>query len=126
VKILEKATLLRLPQFEDSEFYDRLTRARREASARPLSVVTRAFQVVQHAVTLIGYAALLLQFSAWVVGALLLAAIPATVSEVHFSNQAFRARNWRSAETRKLLYLEQVLANDQYAKEVQLFGLGKS
>lgn len=124
IRILEKATRLGLPQFEDSEFYDRLTRARREASARPLSVVTRAFQVVQYTVSVIGYAALLLQFSGWVVGALLLAAIPATVSEVRFSNQAFRIRNWRSAETRKLLYLEHVLANDEYAKEVQLFGLG--
>lgn len=125
VRILEKATRLELPQFEDAEFYDRLTRARREASARPLSVVTRAFQVVQHAVSVVGYAALLFQFSGWVVGALLVAAIPATVSEVRFSNQAFRLRNWRSAETRKLLYLEQVLANDEYAKEVQVFGLGK-
>lgn len=125
VKILEKATRLELPQFEDAEFYDRLTRARREASARPLSVVTRAFQVVQHAVSVLGYAALLFQFSGWVVGALLVAAIPATVSEVRFSNHAFRLRNWRSAETRKLLYLEHVLANDEYAKEVQLFGLGK-
>lgn len=125
VKILEKATRLELTQFEDAEFYDRLTRARREASARPLSVVTRAFQVVQHAVSVLGYAALLFQFSGWVVGALLVAAIPATVSEVRFSNQAFRLRNWRSAETRKLLYLEHVLANDEYAKEVQLFGLGK-
>jgi ATP-binding cassette, subfamily B, bacterial len=124
IRILEKATRLGLPQFEDSEFYDRLTRARREASARPLSVVTRAFQVAQYAVSVLGYAVLLWQFSGWVVAALLLAAIPATVSEVRFSNQAFRLRNWRSADTRKLLYLEHVLANDEYAKEVQLFGLG--
>ena len=34
--ILEKALTLDLRQFEDSEFYDKLTRARREASSRPL------------------------------------------------------------------------------------------
>ena len=31
--ILEKALTLELAHFEDSEFYDKLTRARREASA---------------------------------------------------------------------------------------------
>ncbi|MEO0812327.1 MAG: ABC transporter ATP-binding protein, partial [Myxococcota bacterium] len=36
--VLEKAVSLELPQFEDSEFYDKLTRARREASSRPLSL----------------------------------------------------------------------------------------
>ncbi len=34
--ILEKALTLKLAHFEDSEFYDKLTRARREASTRPL------------------------------------------------------------------------------------------
>ncbi len=38
VMILEKAITLELAQFEDSEFYDKLTRARREASSRPLSL----------------------------------------------------------------------------------------
>jgi len=122
--ILQKATTLELPQFEDSEFYDKLTKARREASARPLSVVTRTFQMAQNVVTLLGYAALLVRFSGWAVGALLIAAIPATVAEVKFSNQAFRLRNWRSPESRRLMYLEYVLANDEHAKEVKLFGLG--
>ena len=36
VMILEKAMTLELTHFEDSEFYDKLTQARREASSRPL------------------------------------------------------------------------------------------
>ena len=48
VMILEKALTLELQHFEDSEFYDRLTRARREASTRPLSLVTRTFGLVQN------------------------------------------------------------------------------
>ena len=42
--ILEKALTLELAQFEDSEFYDKLTRARREASSRPLSLVMRTLR----------------------------------------------------------------------------------
>jgi ATP-binding cassette subfamily B protein len=43
VMILEKALTLELEHFENSEFYDKLTRARREASSRPLSLVMRTF-----------------------------------------------------------------------------------
>ena len=124
ISILEKAVDLDLKDFEDADYYDRLTKARREASSRPLSVVTRSFQLVQNTVSLLGYAALLLQFSGWAVAALLVAAIPATVAEMRFSNQAFRLRNWRSPESRKLMYLEYVLANDEHAKEVKLYELG--
>ncbi|WP_437569148.1 ABC transporter ATP-binding protein [Sorangium sp. So ce542] len=122
--ILGKALSLELRHFEDPEFYDQLTRARREASSRPASVVTESFSLVQNLITLAGYAALLVGFSGFAVLALVLAAIPATVAEARFSGAAFRLRNWRSPEARRLNYLEYVLANDGHAKEVKLFGLG--
>ena len=56
--------------------------------------------------------------------ALLAATIPAFIAEAKFSGAAFRLRNWRSPDTRRLLYLEYVLANDEHAKEVKLLGLG--
>ena len=124
VMILRKALTLELRHFEDTEFYDRLTRARREASSRPVSVVTSTFQFAQNTLLLAGYVALLLGFSGWAVLGLALAALPATFSELRFSSEAFRLRNWRAPETRRLNYLEYVLANDGHAKEVRLFGLG--
>jgi ATP-binding cassette subfamily B protein len=124
VAILEKARQLDLRHFEDPTFYDQLTRARREASSRPLSVVTDTFGLFQNALTLLGYIGLLVQFSAWVVLGLVVAAIPAAVVEMVYSRKAFRLRNWRSPDTRRLNYIEYVLANDRHAKEVMLFGLG--
>src|SRR5579862_3112779 len=62
VMILEKALTLELQHFEDSEFYDKLTRARREASTRPLSLVMRTFGLVQNAISLVSYGALLAHF----------------------------------------------------------------
>ena len=125
VAILDKALTLELAHFEDSEFYDQLTRARREASSRPVALVTDVFQLLQNVITLVGYGALLIRFSGWAVVGLVIATVPATLAEMRFSKQAFRLRNWRSPESRKLLYLEYVLANDEHAKEVKLFGLGK-
>src|SRR5947208_13377732 len=56
--------------------------------------------------------------------ALLVATIPAFIAEARFSGAAFRMRNWRSPDARRLNYLEYVMANDEHAKEVKLFGLG--
>ncbi len=124
VTILEKALGLDLRYFEDSEFYDKLTRARREASSRPIALITESFGLIQSFITLVGYGALLLRFSTWAVLALCVATIPATVAEMRYSKLAFKIRNWRSPESRRLMYLEYVLANDEHAKEVKLFGLG--
>ncbi|MDB6013998.1 MAG: ABC-type multidrug transport system, ATPase and permease component [Gammaproteobacteria bacterium] len=124
VMILEKALTLDLGHFEDSEFYDKLTRARREASTRPLSLVTRTFGLVQNGISLASYAALLSHFSPWAVIVLMLAGLPAFIAETKFSGDAFRLFRWRSPETRMQIYLETVLAREDHAKEVKLYGLG--
>ncbi|HVN45340.1 MAG TPA: ABC transporter ATP-binding protein [Steroidobacteraceae bacterium] len=124
VMILEKALSLELQHFEDSEFYDKLTRARREASTRPLSLVTRTFGLVQNGVSLASYGVLLAHFSPWAVAILLLAGFPAFVAEAKFSGDAFRLFRWRSPETRMQIYLETVIAREDHAKEVMLYRLG--
>ncbi|MFI5306161.1 MAG: ABC transporter ATP-binding protein [Polyangiales bacterium] len=122
--ILEKALTLTLADFEDSEFYDRMTRARREASARPLSLVKRAFGLVQNAVSVVVYAGLLWRLSPWTVLVLTLAAVPVFIAEARFSADAFRLFRWRAPDARKQTYLETLLAREDHAKEVKLFGLG--
>jgi ATP-binding cassette subfamily B protein len=121
--ILEKAVTLELRHFEDSEIYDKLTNARRYASTRPVAMVTDLLQLIQNSLTFLGYIGLLLAFNAWIVLALILAAIPAAISEMRFSNATFRLRNWRSPETRRLNYLEWILATDEHVKEVKILGL---
>ncbi len=122
--VLEKALTLRLSDFEDSDFYDRMTRARREASSRPLSLIKRVFGLGQNAISLTVYSSLLLHFSGWTALILVLAAMPIFVAETRFSDDAFRLFRWRAPETRKQAYLETLLAREDNAKEVQLFELG--
>jgi ATP-binding cassette subfamily B protein len=124
VEILEKALTLELAQFEDSELYDKMTRARREASSRPLSLVSQTFELGQSMITLVGLGALLAAFSPIALGVLIAAAIPPFVAELKFSGDAFRLSRWRTPETREQIYLETVLAREDHAKEVMLFGLG--
>ncbi|NMG06557.1 ABC transporter ATP-binding protein [Brasilonema sp. UFV-L1] len=124
ILILEKALTLDLTQFEDSEFYDKLTNARREASIRPLSLVNRTFGLVQNALSLVTYGVLLVKFSFWAVVVLILAAMPAFFAETKFAGEAFRLFSWRAPETRQQHYLETLLAREDFAKEVKLYQLG--
>ncbi|RCJ28341.1 ABC transporter permease [Nostoc sp. ATCC 43529] len=125
VLILEKALTLDLRQFEDSEFYDKLTNARREASVRPLSLVNRTFGLVQNALSLFTYGILLVNFSVWAVLMLILAAIPVFIAETKFAGEAFRLFSWRASETRQQHYLENLLAREDFVTEVKLYQLGE-
>ena len=123
VMILEKAQTLSLAQFEDSEFYDKLVRARREASTRPLALVNKTFGLMQNAIALSGFGVLLWQFSPSIIFLLLIAALPGFFAETFFSGKAFALFRWRSPEARQQNYLETLLAREDNAKEMKLFGL---
>ena len=125
VMILEKALTLELAHFEDSEFYDKLTRARREASSRPLSLVIKTFDLIRNMISLLTIATFLFQFSPYAVLLLITAGIPAFIAEAKFSGEAFRIYRRRSAERRMQLYLEMVLTREDGVKEVRLLDLGK-
>ncbi|MBF0276413.1 MAG: ABC transporter ATP-binding protein [SAR324 cluster bacterium] len=124
VLILEKAITLQLKNFEDPEFYDKLSRARREASTRPLSLVTRTFGLLQNLISLASYGTLLFQFSPLAVLILALCGLPSFIGETKFSGDAFRLFRWRSPDSRMQMYLETVLAREDSVKEVKLFQIG--
>ena len=125
VMILEKALTLELAHFEDAEYYDKLVRARREASSRPLSLVIKTFDLLRDLIALITFGIFLFQFSVWAVALLAIAGIPAFLAEAKFSGEAFRIHRRRSAERRMQIYLEMVLTREDGVKEVKLLQLGK-
>ena len=125
VMILEKALTLELAHFEDAEYYDKLVRARREASSRPLSLVTKTFDLLRNVISLIAIGAFLFQFSPYAVLLLSIAGVPAFIAEAKFSGEAFRVNKRRSAERRMQIYLEMVLTREDGVKEVKLLQLGK-
>jgi ATP-binding cassette subfamily B protein len=125
VMILEKALTLELAHFEDAEYYDKLVRARREASSRPLSLVIKTFDLARDVVALLTIGLWLFQFSPYAVLLLGLAGIPAFLAEAKFSGEAFRIHRRRSAERRVQIYLEMVLTREDGVKEVKLLQLGK-
>jgi ABC-type multidrug transport system fused ATPase/permease subunit len=125
VLILEKALTLDLAHFEDSEFYDKMTRAGDGASSRPVTLINRTYGFAKDILSLMTYSGLLLQFSVWAVLLLMLAAIPAFVTETRFAKDAFRLFHWRVPEKRERHYLEVLLAREDFVMEVKLYQLGQ-
>jgi ATP-binding cassette subfamily B protein/ATP-binding cassette subfamily C protein len=122
--ILEKALELELRHFEDADVYDKMQNARREASARPLSLVMQVFGIAQNGVTLAALSGLLLRLSPASVLVVVAASVPAFLAEARLSADSFRMWTWRAPEGRRLNYLEWILTRDSHVKEVKLFGLG--
>ena len=122
--ILTKALALGLADFENPETYDKLSRARGEATTRPLSLVRGVLSLGQGLLAMAACGALLVRFSMWIMLLLVAAALPAFFMNARFAVDAFRLFRWRSPEARRQAYLELVLGNDGHAKEVKLFGLG--
>ncbi len=120
--VAEKASRLSLRHFEDPAFMDVLERARKDASWRPVEMITHGVSLTRQLVTIAGFAALLLAFSPWAVLALLLASLP-FLAEARFSAQQYELRLARTQDERRAGYYQQALTSDSLVKEIKLFGL---
>ncbi|MFT7587939.1 MAG: ATP-binding cassette subfamily B protein, partial [Limisphaerales bacterium] len=122
VRLIEQAAKLDLPQFEDSEFYDKMERARQQTLGRTV-LMTQILQQAQDAVTIIFLAAGLIAFNAWLLLILVLAVIPVFFNETYFNQRTYSlTRNW-TPQRRELDYLRFIGASHETAKEVKVFGL---
>lgn len=123
--ILEKAARVSYGRFEDPEFMNSMTQARREASSRPLDLTNQALALVRHTITLIGYAGLILTLGVWAVLVIIATAVPPFIAEAKHGRKTFAIQKARTMRNRRLFYLEAVLTTEQTVKEVKLFGLAR-
>ena len=122
IKIIRKTKDLSISQLEDSEFYDKLERARTQTSGR-VTLMSTALSQVQSLIVIISLIGGLIYFEPWLILILVLSIIPAFINELKFSSTKYSiARSW-TAERRELDYLRYIGANDTTAKEMKLFGL---
>jgi len=122
VRLMEHAAALDLEDFEDSEFQDRLERARMQAAGRT-GLVNQLFSQAQDVVTIASFAAGLIVYAPWLIALLAVALVPAFIGEAHFNAQAYWLNYHRAPERRELDYVRQVAASAETAKEVKIFGL---
>lgn len=123
VLIFEKTLDLSIKHFEDPELLDVIERARKESSWRPLEMITQGLALGRSALTISGYAVLLLSFSPWAVLALVLASLP-FLADIRYAGEQYQIRVNRTQDERLAYYLQQLLTSNYHAKEIKLFALG--
>lgn len=122
VTIIKKTNQINISLLEDSEFYDKLERARTQTTGR-VGLMSNVLGQAQSAVSIVTLIAGLVYFEPYLILLLILSIIPSFINEVRFSQQEYSlARSW-TAERRQLDYLRFIGANDKTAKEIKLFGL---
>jgi len=122
VELMQKASSLDLSMFEDSEFYDKLERARRQTTGRVV-LMSMVLSQLQDLITIIFLAAGLIAFEPWLILILIVAVLPSFLSEAYFSRPSYSlVRSW-TPQRRELDYLRYIGASVETAKEVKVFGL---
>jgi len=122
VKIIEKTNEIDISLLENSEFYDKLDRARTQTMGR-VDLMSNVLGQAQTTISIVTLVAGLIYFEPYLIILLVLSIIPSFINEVRFSQQQYSlARSWTS-ERRELDYLRFIGANDKTAKEIKLFGL---
>ena len=122
LRLMKQSARLDLECFEDAEFYDKLERARRQASSRIL-LMSQVLTQLQDVITVFILAAALITFNAWLLLLLAITLIPAFLGETHFNSQTYSLMYGWTQERRELDYLRFAGASDETAKEVKIFGL---
>ena len=124
VKVMEQAAKLDLTTYEDPVFYDRLERARVQATDR-LAMIQQMGRLIQQVITTLTFSAALAWESPWLVLLLMAGVLPSFVGETHYAFLGY-AKNFRQTPAKRQMdYLRQVAGSREGAKEVKLFGLSK-
>jgi ATP-binding cassette subfamily B protein len=122
VRVMEHAASLDLLAYEDPVFYDRLERARVQATDR-LYMIQAIGRLIQQVITTITLSVSIMLFSPWLLLLLVVGVIPAFIGETHFAFLGY-AKNFRQTPIRRQLdYLRILGGSKEAAKELKLFGL---
>jgi ATP-binding cassette subfamily B protein len=124
VRVMEQASRLDLTTYENPLFYDRLERARVQATDR-LGMIQMMGRLFQQVITTIAFSAALAWASPWLVLLLTLGVLPSFLGETHYAFLGY-AKNFRqTTRKRQMEYYREVAGSREGAKEVKLFGLNK-
>jgi ATP-binding cassette subfamily B protein len=122
VLVMKHAAQLDLAAYEDPVFYDRLERARVQATDR-LGMIQSIGRLVQQVITAASLSVAIILFSPWLLLMLVAGVLPAFLGESHFAFLGY-AKNFRQTPIRRQLdYLRVLGGSKEAAKELKLFGL---
>lgn len=121
VQILDKANTLELAFFENAQFYDKLQNAYREASYRPVEILSQILSLTQSLVTVSSMMVLLVRLHWIVFPVILITLLPVVWVQSRYGYANYLIRRQRAPELRKQQYIAALLTTDWFIKEVRVF-----
>jgi ATP-binding cassette, subfamily B, bacterial len=124
IAVMRHASELDLTAYEDPVFYDRLERARVQATDR-LAMIQSIGRLIQQSVTAVTMSVSIVVYSPWLLLLLIAGVLPAFLGESHFAFLGY-AKNFRQTPIKRQLdYLRVLGGSKEAAKELKLFGLSR-
>jgi ATP-binding cassette, subfamily B, bacterial len=122
VRVMKHAASLDLLAYENPVFYDRLERARVQATDR-LGMIQSIGRLIQQVITAASLSVSILLFSPWLLLLLVAGILPAFLGESHFAFAGYALNIRQTPIRRQLDYLRVLGGSREGAKELKLFGL---
>jgi ATP-binding cassette, subfamily B, bacterial len=123
LRIMRHAARLDLQSFEDPLFYDKLERARSQATDRT-TMLKSLGQFLQQAVTLLTLSAAVIAYSPLLLLVLFVCVVPSFLAESHFAFLGYGLAHALTPVKREMDYLRVLGTSKESAKEFKVFGLG--
>ncbi len=122
VQVMQQAAQLDLTTYENPVYYDRLERARVQATDR-LAMIQQMGRLFQQLVMTLVWSGVLVYRSPWLILLLIAGVLPSFFGETHFAFLGY-AKNFRQTPAKRQMdYLRQVGGSKEAAKELKLFNL---
>ncbi len=124
VQVMEQAAQLDLTTYENPEFYDRLERARVQATDR-LAMIQQMGRLFQQIILTMIWSGVLVYRSPLMILPLAAGVLPSFIGETHFAFLGYE-KNFRQTPRKRIMdYLRQVGGSKESAKELKLFNLSE-
>jgi ATP-binding cassette subfamily B protein len=124
LQVIQKASSLDLSSFEDPSFYDRLERARVQATDRVM-ILTAMGNLFQRVIVLVSMASAVIWYSPWLFFVLFICVLPAFIGDTHFVMLGYSLAHRLTPVRRELDYLRTLGSSRDSAKEIKMFALGE-
>lgn len=122
-KVLDKASRLRLQDYESSEIYDMLQRAEDQTQGGLLGYFDTILGMVGSLITCVSFICIVFSFRFWIVPILVIIPIIRYVISNRINNEEFEMLKKRTKEERKAWYDSYIITCGMNYKELKLYNL---
>ncbi len=123
IRIITKAKSIDISQFDLPKFYEKFENATREASFRPIQIISSTFSMISNLISMTSFIIVLITLNPFAPVLIIIISLPAAIIKFIYGRKNFLYMRRRSKDRRQMEYFSQIMTNKDVVKEVRLFNL---